>query len=169
MKPFPLLSFLVAGLSMGGYGALYHAVTHKDMFGACYAMSAAVIEREPLPPGEEPSEFERNFNLKTWGPMNSEGLPENYKKHSVQELFKAMDTYQPPPPFRPGGEPGLPSLFIDCGDDDFLLRQNTNLVHIMKEKRVPLEFRVRDGGHTWEYWREALAMAMEVIGEAFRN
>ena len=30
----------IAGLSMGGYGTLYHALVHKDVFGACYAMSA---------------------------------------------------------------------------------------------------------------------------------
>jgi S-formylglutathione hydrolase FrmB len=159
----------IAGLSMGGYGSLYHAMKHKDMFKACYAMSAAVLEVEPLKEGEKQSDFSRNFNLKTWGPNNVEGLPENYKAHSVQEMVKAMEEYKEPAGSMFGAPPGLPKIMIDCGDDDFLLKQNTNLVYIMKEKKIPFEFRVRDGGHTWEYWRTALDLAMEFIGNAFLN
>ncbi len=160
----------ISGLSMGGYGSLYHAIKHKDMFKYCYAMSAAVIEREPVKKGQELSEFEKEFNLKTWGPMNKEGLPMNYKEHSVQEIVKAMEVYKTPTaqfPFPP--KPGLPNIFIDCGDDDFLLKANTNLVQLMKEKQIPLEFRVRNGAHTWEYWRTGLQMALTEIGDAFRN
>jgi len=159
----------IAGLSMGGYGSLYHAIKHQDMFKACYAMSAAVIEVEPVKEGEKPDEFMKNFGLKTWGPNNSEGLPENYKAHSVQEIIKAMDEYKAPAWSMFGGPPALPEIYIDCGDDDFLLKQNTNLVHIMKSKSMPFEFRVRDGGHTWEYWRSALDLALGFIGNSFRN
>lgn len=158
----------ISGLSMGGYGALYHSMKHKEMFRSVYAMSAAVLEVEPLKKGEEPSGFNREFNLKTWGPTNKEGLPTNYKVHSVHEMIKSMEPYQAPNPFMGGGT-GLPQIFIDCGDDDFLLKQNTNLVHLMKEKNVPFEFRVRDGGHTWEYWRTGLAMALKFVGDSFRN
>jgi len=59
--------------------------------------------------------------------------------------------------------------FIQCEDNDFLLKQNTNLVHIMKRKSLSFEFRVRDGGHTWEYWRSALDLALGFIGNSFRN
>lgn len=71
----------------------------------------------------------------------------------------------------PGNEPEvpLPAIFIDCGDDDFLLNENMNLVKIMNDKNVDFEFRVRDGGHTWEYWRTALAKTMEFVGNSFRN
>ncbi len=160
----------IAGLSMGGYGSLYHAVKHKDKFGACYAMSAAVLLVEPMKEGDEGSEWQKKFNLKTWGPNNSEGLPENYKKHSVHEMFREMEAIKPQQggfPFM--GGPQLPKICIDCGDDDFLLKQNTELVHIMKSKNVPFEFRVRDGGHTWEYWRTALGLALEFVGDTFRN
>lgn len=161
----------IAGLSMGGYGSLYHAVMHKDMFKACYALSAAVIEVEPLKEGEEQSEYDKAFQTKTWGPINDEGLPENYKKHSIQETFKAMDTYKTPNPWAQmsGAEVGLPTITLDCGDDDFLLKQNMNLVNIMKEKQIPFEFRVRDGGHTWEYWRTGLEQGLKSIGISFRN
>lgn len=161
----------ISGLSMGGYGALYHAVKHKDMFSAVYAMSSAVLEREPLKKGEEQNQFDRDFGLKTWGPIDKEGYPENYKAHSVPEMFKAMEPYKAPAfgMFGGGGEVPLPRMFIDCGDDDFLLLQNTNLVHIIRGKGYPFQFRVRDGGHTWEYWRTALPTALKFVGEGFRN
>lgn len=161
----------ISGLSMGGYGALYHGVKHKDMFSTIYALSAAVLERKPVKKGQEQNQFDRDFGMKTWGPLNDEGFPENYKAHSVQEMFKAMKPYEAPAFgfFGGGGEVPLPRIYIDCGDDDFLLLQNTNLVHIMKGKGYPFQFRVRDGGHTWEYWRTGLAVALEFIGAGFRN
>ncbi len=157
----------IAGLSMGGYGSLYHALRHKNMFSACYAMSAAVIEMEPASPGGRPQEIIPGFNDKLWGPVNAEGYPANFKAHSVQEMIKAMEPYKPP--VMGNQQVPLPFLFVDCGDDDFLLNQNMNLVRLMKEKNIPVEFRVRDGGHTWAYWRSALQMALEEIGKRFMN
>ncbi|SMG08743.1 S-formylglutathione hydrolase FrmB [Marivirga sericea] len=155
----------IAGLSMGGYGALYHAISNKDMFKACYALSAAVLETEPKDASSQNSEF----NQKNWGPLNEEGLPENYKKHSIQEMIKGMEVYKAPNPYGADGKTSMPAITLDCGDDDFLLKQNTNLTHIMKEKKIPFELRVRDGGHTWEYWRTGLDLGLKFVGESFRN
>jgi len=160
----------IAGLSMGGYGALYHGVKHKEMFTQCYAMSAAVLTLEPVKEEGALSEFERNLALRLWGPLNKEGLPQNYKAHSVHEMFRSMEVdknWKDPRQILQGT--GLPRIYIDCGDDDFLLSQNTDLVQVIKEKRIPFEFRVRDGGHTWEYWRTALKTALAQAGDAFRN
>ena len=161
----------IAGLSMGGYGAMYHGVKYKEKFSSVYAMSAAFLEVEPMPESER-SDWDREFHLKTWGPYNEDQLPENYKEHSIQEMFKAMDPIEPTQGgWNPQGnsEEPLPAIFIDCGDDDFLLRANTNLVNIMKEKNVPFEFRVHDGAHTWKYWRTALHDALVFAGDVFRR
>lgn len=162
----------IAGLSMGGYGAMYHAIKFKEKFSAVYAMSAAFLEVEPIEEGEERNEWNREFYLKTWGPDGEDGYPENYKEHSIQEMFLAMDPIEENQGSRnPGNEPEVPlsAIFIDCGDDDFLLNENMNLIKIMNNKNVDFEFRVRDGGHTWEYWRTALAKTMEFVGNSFRN
>ena len=59
--------------------------------------------------------------------------------------------------------------FIDCGDDDFLYEGNS-LVHIaMRKKKIPHEFRIRDGGHTWTYWRESLPEVLSFISDAFHQ
>lgn len=155
----------IAGLSMGGYGAMYHGVKYKEKFSSVYAMSAAFLEVEPMPESER-SDSQRDFHLKIWGPYNDQQLPANYKEHSIQEMFRNMDRVEPAQGNR---EEPLPAIFIDCGDDDFLLQQNMNLVRIMNEKNVPFEFRVHDGGHTWEYWRTALEDALVFAGDVFRR
>jgi S-formylglutathione hydrolase FrmB len=155
----------IAGLSMGGYGSLYHALKHKDMFSGCYTMSGAFLEIEPLKAGEKPGQFE-NVYVKLWGARNATGLHENFKAHSLAGMVKDMEEYKVPQGW---GQPSLPAIVIDCGDDDFLLKANTNMVHLMKEKKIPLEFRVRDGGHTWEYWRTGLDLALEFVGKLFRG
>jgi len=156
---------VIAGLSMGGYGALYHAISHKDMFKACYALSAAVIEVEPETGSA--SNRDQEFLSNLWGPYGEDGYPENYKKYSIQETFKAMDEYKAPEPF--SGTFPIPEITLDCGDDDFLIQQNMNLVSIMKEKKIPVEFRVREGAHTWEYWRTGIRLALKNLGDHIRE
>jgi S-formylglutathione hydrolase FrmB len=59
--------------------------------------------------------------------------------------------------------------FIDCGDDDFLYEGNS-LVHIaMRKKEIPHEFRIRDGGHSWTYWRTSLPVVLSFISDAFHQ
>jgi S-formylglutathione hydrolase FrmB len=59
--------------------------------------------------------------------------------------------------------------YIDCGDDDFLTEGNC-LVHIaMHKNNIPHEFRVRDGGHSWPYWRAALPEVMKFVSDAFHQ
>jgi S-formylglutathione hydrolase FrmB len=101
--------------------------------------------------------------------MNAEGLPENYKKHSIIDMVKGMEKYKPPVNSWVPGPPTLPSLFIDCGDDDILINQNMNLVKALKEKEIPFEFRVNQGAHNWDYWRTSLESALVWIGEKFRD
>ena len=59
--------------------------------------------------------------------------------------------------------------FIDCGDDDFLYEGNS-LMHIkMRDKKVNHEFRIRDGGHSWTYWRTALPDVLSFISDHFHR
>jgi S-formylglutathione hydrolase FrmB len=60
-------------------------------------------------------------------------------------------------------------FYIDCGDDDFLIKGNMALHTVMIDKKIPHEFRVRDGGHTWSYWRTALPEVLKFVGESFHR
>jgi len=59
--------------------------------------------------------------------------------------------------------------YIDCGDDDFLYEGNS-LVHIaMRKKEIPHEFRIRDGVHSWTYWRASLPKVLEFVSMGFHQ
>ena len=57
--------------------------------------------------------------------------------------------------------------FIDVGDDDFLFDNNMEFIKAMRDKRIPYQLRVREGGHTWQYWQEALCIALPFVSETF--
>ena len=82
-----------------------------------------------------------------------------YQKHSALALINNM----------PDSSKKSVRWYIDCGDDDFLYEGNA-LAHIaMKKKEIPHEFRVRDGGHNWTYWRTALSEVLEFVSMSFRQ
>ena len=59
--------------------------------------------------------------------------------------------------------------YIDCGDDDFLYEGNS-LVHMAMRKRdINHEYRVREGGHRWSYWRSALPTVLSFVSESFHQ
>jgi enterochelin esterase-like enzyme len=59
--------------------------------------------------------------------------------------------------------------WVDCGDDDGLLDANMEFYRTMREKRVPLQFRVRNGGHNWEYWQTALPPVLTFVSTGFNE
>ena len=59
--------------------------------------------------------------------------------------------------------------WIDCGDDDFLTVGNSLLHIALTQKQVPHEYRVREGAHTWDYWRTGITDALQFIGKSFHQ
>ena len=82
-----------------------------------------------------------------------------YNEHSTLALVNNM----------PDAQKKAVRWFIDDGDDDFLYEGNC-LVHIaMRKKEIPHEFRIRDGAHTWTYWRASLPNVLEFVSQAFHQ
>ena len=59
--------------------------------------------------------------------------------------------------------------YIDCGDDDFLIRGNCALYVLLTDRKIPHDFRVRDGAHTWTYWRTEIVDRPRFIGQSFHR
>ena len=57
--------------------------------------------------------------------------------------------------------------WVDCGDDDFLWQANIDFFSAMKEKQIPLQFRMRNGAHNWEYWTSALPPVLTFVSAGF--
>lgn len=142
----------VAGLSMGGGGTFMYALHHPELFSSACPLSASC---GPLAL-EDMEAYKRRMG---WEKVPEEKVEAWYRHHSVLELIGEM----------PGEQRTAVRWYIDCGDDDFLYEGNS-LVHIaMRKKEIPHEFRIRDGGHTWTYWRESLPEVLSFVSEAFHQ
>jgi enterochelin esterase-like enzyme len=60
-------------------------------------------------------------------------------------------------------------FYIDCGDDDFLYKGNSALHVKMRDLEIPHEYRVREGGHVWSYWRTGLFDGLKFISQTFHR
>lgn len=149
----------VAGLSMGGYGSLMLTLRHPDLFVACAAFSSGVLTDEEAV--ANPDADWKNVFGPVFGPdlKGKERLTEHFKKNNPIHLIETAEA---------GKYNGL-KLYLDCGDDDFLYKGNSTLHIVLRDHKIPHEFRIRDGGHTWAYWRTGLPEGLKFIGENFHR
>jgi enterochelin esterase-like enzyme len=142
----------IAGLSMGGEGTFIYALHHPELFSSACPLSAAT----------GPKNIEEMKKYPLWAGVESitDTDKETYfKKYSVLSLIENM----------PDDQKKAVRWYIDCGDDDFLYEGNC-LVHIaMRKKEIPHEFRIRDGVHSWSYWRASLPKVMEYVSMTFHQ
>jgi len=141
----------IAGLSMGGGGTFMYALHHPELFSSACPLSAYC---GPLSIEELARPWEKQLDG-----LSDDQKQKYFARHSALELIKAM----------PDDQKKAVRWYIDCGDDDFLYEGNC-LVHIaMRKKDIPHEFRIRDGVHSWTYWREALPTVLEFVSQAFHQ
>ena len=149
----------ISGLSMGGFGSLTMAMHHPDLFGSCAALSAGIRTDEGFM-----SIPDERYNL-VFAPVFSgpakgeERLTVAWKRNSPITLAKSA----------PEGDLSKVRWYIDCGDDDALTVGNSVLHMALLERKIPHEYRVRDGGHTWTYWRTGLPDALRFIATSFHQ
>jgi enterochelin esterase-like enzyme len=138
----------IAGLSMGGNGTFIYALHHPELFGAACPLSAGTF---PLTLDEAKELLPQRYPK-----ITDKQIEEYFYRHSILELINKI----------PEDRKGAVRWYIDCGDDDALeqVYEGNCLIHIaMRKKEIPHEFRIRDGGHTWSYWRSALPSVLEFI------
>ncbi|RIJ43238.1 alpha/beta hydrolase [Pontibacter oryzae] len=125
----------ISGLSMGGHGALYISARNPELYLAAGSMSGAVnvagIEQEKLLQSIEA----------VLGPK-----PQN------RQRFEANSILQMAPQLQASGV----RFIIDCGLDDFLIKDNRELHRLLVANNTPHEYIERPGAHTWAYWSNAL-------------
>lgn len=149
------------GYSMGGFGALILPLKHPESFTACVPLSISVRTNKQYME-EASSEWDNQWG-RLFGGIGTTGtdrITDYYKQNSPFHLFSQND---------------LSSLkelkiYIDNGDDEHTLcRSNEELHILLREKGFPHEFRVRNGGHEFSYWRSALPNGLRFLSDAFQN
>lgn len=121
-------SVFIAGLSMGGFGALRLMAKHPGRFRAASGHSSATHLHQ----------------LDRYLPVSKDhsGVAEG-DRSLLDALLKNRRRL---PPFR-----------FDCGRDDFLIGPNRALHQALTDAGVAHEYQEFDGDHTWPYWEKHLA------------
>ena len=128
----------IAGLSMGGHGALFIAMRHPELFGACGSMSGGV----------DLNDSRNRFDVyKRIG--DTIKYASNWINYSV--LNTVVDYKR-----RIENKKDSMLMIIDCGVDDFFFQGNQRLHKKMIDLKIPHEYIERPGNHSWMYWKNAV-------------
>lgn len=144
----------IAGLSMGGYGAIKFGLKSPATFVFAGSMSGAfgvtrLTEKEI---GENWKD-----SMKLFGAAGSETRMKNDLFDIVGKLPAARVA-------------SLPYFYFDCGTEDvqFIFSSNRELASLMFEKKIPHEFRELPGDHSWAYWDKQIPEVLKIAAQKMR-
>jgi S-formylglutathione hydrolase FrmB len=133
----------IAGLSMGGYGALKCAFNRPEQYAGCAAFSAVTDIRWRLENTPRDSPAYRDLR----GVFGAEPEP-----GEADDLFALAG---------PAAQAAKhPRLFISCGGEDIRLEQNRRLSALLREAGYDHEFQQWPGGHEWDFWEVSIQKAL---------
>jgi putative tributyrin esterase len=143
----------IAGISMGGYGALHLAFGHPQLFVAASAQSAALIDKLPVFLGPEPNSPRARVLGRVFG---SPPDAEFWDRNSPLVLARTANLS------------GL-KLYFDCGDqDDYGFETGaTALDRVLSKRHIAHEFHIYSGRHDAAYFAEHLAASLTFASQAF--
>ena len=135
----------VAGLSMGGYGAIKLALKYPDTFAFAGSLSGAFNAPQNL--DDLRPEFRAQL-LKVFGNSGSATRTNN-------DIFLLLRN-----------SPDNPYFYVTCGTGDFFLETNRALVARLSTLKIPYEYHETPGGHAWEYWDAQLTPLFQAVGRS---
>lgn len=135
----------LGGLSMGGHGALYLGIRHKDFFGAAVSMSGGV----------DITPFAKKWDIAAvLGPYETN--KERWEQHTVQYLAGTLNN-------------GDLAISFECGTGDFFLGVNRALHLKLQNLKIDHDYAERPGQHNWVYWNNAINYQMLFLHRFFEK
>lgn len=126
----------ISGLSMGGHGAMYLALRHKDVYGAAGSTSGG-LDIRPFP--------------ENWGISKRIGTikdhPEEWEARTVINNLSGLKN-------------GELAIIVDCGLKDFFLGVNRAFHEALMKQGIDHDYIERPGGHTGAYWKNSIHYQM---------
>lgn len=139
----------LAGVSMGGYGAVKLALKHPELYGFAASMGGAfdVTRRWPnlFNPGQSWSEW-IIFGFRPGTRMD-------------EDVFALLDH---------AALPQNVNWFAACGSDDSFSSDNTRLLHRLRERGVSVDTVVTPGAHNWQTWNNMLPQLYADAAQSLR-
>ncbi len=131
----------IAGLSMGGFGALRLGIKHNDKFSGVSGLSSiTVVEEMALFVEEELSAYHQN---------------EAQNKSVYATILKHKNKL---PPFR-----------FDCGKDDELIEGNRKLHQQLVDLNIDHTYKENPGKHEWVYWETHIKETIQFFNDILKQ
>ena len=124
----------IAGISMGGFGAVKLALRHPDLFAFAAGLSSAIdVPRRAF--SVKRLQQSRHYNA-IFGPSGSS------TRHD-SDPFVLVRTANPE---------SVPYFFLTCGEQEGLLPANREFAELLESRHFRFEFQTVRGGHDWSQW-----------------
>lgn len=133
----------IAGLSMGGGGAIAYGQRYPEYWGSACSLSGLVGK-----------------------------IAERFGKTDKDDYIRSVCDTDPTVYVAEADDATLDKLrsvrwYSDCGDDDFLYEGNVAFYLTMRHKGVPIQNRMRNGDHSWTYWSTGLPEILQFVSAGF--
>lgn len=142
----------IAGLSMGGYGAVHLALRHLDLFAAVASLSGALYAPEDLVNEDDIADFHGAF-----------GDPFDVDRFADESIYADLAALPP--------DAVLPRFYLSSGGDDQygLDLAALRLYGELKRREVPATLVVRAGyDHGWQFWHDDLRDVLDFVSNALQ-
>lgn len=133
----------ITGVSMGGEAAISYAQKHPDIYGASCAISGIVGHPEQSQMAQTDKDYADSLIANN---------PTEFVKDASPEVIEKLKSVK---------------WYTDCGDNDFFYQGNIEFFLEMKNKGIPIDYRMRSGVHSWYYWVTGLAPILHFISINF--
>ena len=143
-KLFPLSDkredTFIAGLSMGGYGAIRNGLKYAENFGCVIGLSAALVHDTWKDANNSAPifTFRRNYYEAVFGEYDK---VKGSDKDPKALLLKLKDEGRP-----------VPKMYLCCGTEDGLVTANRDFRDFLNENGVDLTYVEGPGKHDWVFW-----------------
>ena len=132
----------VAGMSMGGYGALHTALAYPDRFGKAGCLSSALIVHgvSHMQPGQDNGMANYEYYRQCFGDLETAEERDCNPEVQIRRLKAAGIR--------------IPDLYLCCGTEDFLIEPNRQMHRFLEAEGVAHEYREGPGRHDMAFWSE---------------
>ena len=131
----------IAGLSMGGYGAIRNGIKYSDTFGYAAGLSSALIQDQVLASTYDVKDTpfgNRKYFESVFGDLDK--LP-----GSDMDIYALVKN-------RLAEKKLIPNIYIACGTEDSLLQNNRDFKDFLIQNKVPVNYVEGPGGHDFTFW-----------------
>ncbi len=131
----------IAGLSMGGFGAIVNGLRHPEVFSCICPLSAALIKQGIINAVDEPG---HGFYTKTQY-CAMFGLKDVSDFEGSENDYDALAE-------KVASDPNKPKIYMCCGQQDGLIEPNRAFRDKLKELGYDVTWEEGPGGHEWDFW-----------------